>query len=159
MLLIILFFNLILSLGINAKKLPVALGLENKEVYIERYVDNYKATQYANKHLSERSKIFFFLDNRGYYLDRAYVWGDPIDQAYVNYFEFRNQEDMLKRLKEIGVTHILINSNIKTSYGDKTDRFVMEIKEELIKPLLEKHTKKIYDKKGIQIYEIVYESE
>jgi hypothetical protein len=46
---------------------------------------------------------------RGYYLNVEYQWGDPLNQAIINYDSFQSWTDLDQALDQSSVTHILLS--------------------------------------------------
>ncbi len=79
----------------------------------------YAVTQFTNATLPKNSKVLFFRDVRGYYLDRDYVWGDPLNPCVFSYAQIKNPEELHRKLRESGFTHILFNPFIGNYKGDQ----------------------------------------
>lgn len=143
-------FNFALWKGARGDELAPALGLETTEEFTSKLKthSNYEASQYINKNLPN-SKILLFREYRGYYLDVEYVNGFPTWHTYINYMGFEDEEDLYKRLKEIGITHIMINEweHYRRDYID-----ICKKANELMERLLAKSAVKIYDERGIVVY-------
>ena len=148
-------FNLLFWLGGNAKEMPVAIGLETEDDFYSQHPGAiYKASKFINSNLPEDSKILLFRDTRGVFLDRDYVWGDPLYQLFINYSKFKNEDDFYEELKSIGITHILINTEFEFR-----DQLVNEFRYNgkilnMTNKLLERYTTNLYDKEGIIVNEL-----
>lgn len=107
----VLIFNTALLFGANAKQVPAALGVIPEEVFYERLNDGniYGVCRFANSNLPANAKILLLYENRGYHCDIPYILGDPREQAYIDYSAISTAGAYAARLKEIGVTHILVN--------------------------------------------------
>lgn len=98
-----LIFNIILSYYESAvDKLPVAIGIEKRDTYLERRTGMYGIIKYANENLSDNVKILT-MDPRGYYFDKPYVT--------MRYKEIDEIPELINRLKADGITHIFFNEN------------------------------------------------
>jgi hypothetical protein len=154
-----LIFSFALWAGMHFKSFPVVFGLETKEQFYSKLTNwnLYDAASFINNNLPGSSKILLFRDNGGYHIDRDYVWTLPY-QAYFNWEELKSEEAILKRLKELNITHILINTNRFKIAGDYKDYSFFAIYPkhamDLIDSITQKYAVKIYDKKGILIYEL-----
>jgi hypothetical protein len=83
--------------------------LTPNKVFLLRALDSYPVMEWANANLPRRSHVLLFQDVRGYYLDRPYLWGDPLNQQLIRYRAFSTSSELWQRLRELGVTHILIH--------------------------------------------------
>lgn len=66
------------------------------------------AFQFANTQLPGSAKILVFPENRTYYLDRSYVWGDPFGGALVDYARCSSSTDLLDEPESLGITHMIV---------------------------------------------------
>ncbi len=80
-----------------------------RDLYLSRIVDNYRLGQAANRRLGNNDRLLLFREVRGFYLDRPYQWGDPVNQAVLNYAEADSPAALGLLLQERGITHALIN--------------------------------------------------
>jgi hypothetical protein len=73
-----------------------------------RALDIYPAQRYMNKRLPRDARVALFGDNRGFYLDRRFVWAD-----FGHNLEFARRFDSAAEfvgyLKSRGVTHAMVN--------------------------------------------------
>lgn len=146
-------FSLLIWIGSNAKELPVALGFETKDAFNSKYPGAiYKASKFINSNLPESSKILLFRDTRGFFLERDYVWADPLYQTVIDYSRINDGDDFYKELKNLGITHILVNDEFDWhgAIALRYNKRISGIKDDFLK----KHTLNIYDNDGIIINEI-----
>lgn len=148
-------FNLFLWVGANAKQIPVAMGFESTDGFYLKYPGPiYKASKFVNENLPENSKILLFRDTRGFFLDRDYVWGDPLFQLYINYSKFNNENDFYKELKRLGISHILVNNQFEWHGAIVNDYRYNNRILKITDNLLEKYTTNVYNSDGITINEL-----
>lgn len=93
------------------KKVAFLWESSSEETYLEKSSDNYRALQWINTNTPLTSKILFLNDVRGFYLDREYIWGDALNQKFVNYDRVRNLSDLLTLWHRHGVTHIFMSGS------------------------------------------------
>jgi 4-amino-4-deoxy-L-arabinose transferase-like glycosyltransferase len=140
-------FNFLIWVGGNAKDMLVPLGLESEESFYSKRVSMYEPSMFINSNLPENSRILLFREWKGFFLERDYVWADPLIQIYVDYSKFKNEKDYYEELKRLNITHILINEGFQIE--DKGS-VVSEIRYsprilELTGNLLKKYTINLYD--------------
>lgn len=101
----LLFPCLPLSLAFGATKLPVFFGLETKESYIRKKLKNYDMFKFANRHLSDQSKVLVLgnIDPHWYY------WEVPIIFPPLDLIKKKDRGEILFELKKNGVTHIIFS--------------------------------------------------
>ena len=103
--------SLVWSLSVGGRlvavQAPVALGLESRAIYSSRYDGTYDALTYVNVVLPPNAKIALFGAPFGFHCDRPYLWGDQ--SAYVLTPQARSGDALLRRLRQLGVTHLLVN--------------------------------------------------
>ncbi len=100
----------------------------------------YTLTQVANQILPNNAKILLYKDVRGYYLNRDYAWGDPLNPGTFSYREIQNSQQLHKKLISLGFTHILYNPTIGNYKGDrvyyeKADRIMLDLLKTKASPL------------------------
>jgi len=133
-------------------------GTLSRDQYINKYRPEYPVMQYINKNLPEDAKILFiYLGNRAYYCDREYVFDMNNNRSTLRQLVKKSDrpEKILSGLKEMGITHLLINYDI-------FDRWVKDsftIKEqELLKGFFEKHIRLLYFKWGYGVSRLEHSS-
>ena len=145
-------FNLMINIGININKMPVVFGFESEEKYLENLKDfnPYNISEYANQNLKSSSMVLLFGESRGYYLDLPYMWGHSTTQGVIEYYKMENEEELLKRLQSLGVTHILINWN----YLPMIER--EQKSRDLMTKLIEKYSIVVYYHQNFYLYKLTY---
>ena len=85
--------------------IDVAVGSESRERFLRRTEPNYQVLEYASRNLPEGSGVLLQGMVKGFYCDRAYVWDHPFQSAII-YGEMKTPEDLLARLRELGISHV-----------------------------------------------------
>lgn len=91
-------------LGLRSAAAP---GAERRALFLERSVDVaafYRETRAA---LPSGAKVLLFRETRGYEAGFDYVWGDPKNQALLDYRAVADPGELVRRLKSLGITHVL----------------------------------------------------
>ena len=129
----------------NAKFIPVALGLQTREDFLERYAYLYESYAYANRHLAMESKVLLVgVWDQAYYLDREYVWSNPFKQGYIDYLSMRTEQDLLRRLREIGITHILYRrAGPEATDISSSSETPLSIRNKLLRDLVARYTTRL----------------
>lgn len=148
-------FNFLVLGVANIKNIPVVAGLETHDEFLSKYPGSiYQASKFINSNLPENAKILLFRDTRGYYLDREYVWADPLFQLYINYSKINDEDDFYNELRSKGITHILINTEFEwrgqVVYENRYSQQILNIMDNLSK----KYTTNLYNENGILINEL-----
>jgi len=92
-------------------QVEIFLGIQTREEYLNRHFYLSKVFSYINSNLDEDDVILGFNEVRGFLSNPKFVWGSPTLQAYIDYDNLQTRAQMLDRLNETGVTHILINNS------------------------------------------------
>jgi hypothetical protein len=153
-------FCLVLAmLGLNvaymaerfAKDKPFAYisGRLTRDQYIQEFRPEYASFQYANKHLSQHSKILgLYLGNRGYYSDIPIEFSNDLTGQGAGRIDSRKQ--LARHLRENGFTHLLINLNMfNQKVGEKSPR-----EKKILKEFFESYTIKRFAKDGYGLLQI-----
>ncbi len=131
-------------------RFPYLLGNMSRNEYLSTQIAGYEAFQFINKNLPQNAQILMALyEVRGYYLDREYVWANPISQREIHFEEYGSASELAQSLKNIGITHILFDpkdaekfSYIK--YGDKISNLMNELITDHAKILLQTGSLDVY---------------
>jgi hypothetical protein len=113
------FANLIL-LGTNfacppgsvppTKSLAVVFGFASRADYLRRVLTHQRLVETINQ-LPRSSLVLLLGIGEVYYIDRDYIRGFPIEQPLFDPFELPTVDVIAARVRELGVTHIVINYN------------------------------------------------
>jgi hypothetical protein len=121
-------------------------GQVTRDDYLKRHVYEYPALKYMNAHLPVHSKtLLLFLGDRGYYCDRPYV----LDRGDLYRFvkTSSREEQVLFRLRERGITHLLIRYDIFDKW--KKDKYIFNDDElDLLNQFMTNCTKLLFFKWG-----------
>jgi hypothetical protein len=83
-------------------------GRVSREEFLRSHIEPFSAFEYCNQRLPADARILLFpYENRGYYLDRPYMWGNLITQRYIRFEQFKDAHALWQGLQALGVTHIL----------------------------------------------------
>ena len=87
-------------------------GRVGRDEYIEKYRPEYAAMQYANKNLSDNTRIFgIFLGSRGYYSDREIIFFN-VKSFQKTIGNAVSAEMLLNDFKKKGITHLIIGFDL-----------------------------------------------
>jgi len=89
--------------------LPYLLGRESAEEYVERDVPSIYVYEYVNRHLSPRDRILLLNDASQFYSQVPTLYSFTVEGEAL--LLERTEEGVLRRLKESGITHVLLNYN------------------------------------------------
>jgi|WetSurMetagenome_2_1015567.scaffolds.fasta_scaffold01831_7 hypothetical protein len=125
-------------------------GKMTRHNYIARFNPEYGAVQYINEHLPEDAKVsLIFLGNRGYYLDRTYLYGEEILSRLIKGASAPAR--IMRGLKAERITHLLIHDRIFSKWLDYN--FTGEEKEVLLN-FFKSHTERVFHEDGFSIFSI-----
>jgi len=131
--------HLFAFLNLESKAAP---GTTPPERYLELTLGApYVVLRSANKILPPEAKVLFFRDARGYYLDRAYAYGDPLNAGSFSYAEIRDSAELRRTLARLGFSHVFYNPTIGGYQGDqgyyaRCDRLMEEMLRAYGEPLV-----------------------
>ncbi len=131
-------------------------GTLTRDGYIEKYRLEYPAMRYINENLPPDVRILFiYLGKRGYYCDRAYILDMNRNRSMLGQLVKMSDkpEKIVGGLKEMGITHLLINYDILNKWVK--DNFTIK-EQELLGEFFEKHTRLDYLKWGYGVSRLGY---
>jgi hypothetical protein len=110
---VLVFFSLnggyIFQLFSKVNPVPYISGQVTREAYITQHRPEYPAIAFVNRTLPQDARILsIFLGNRRYYFDREVLSDLPLVQTALA--DAANPEDLLRSLKNRGVTHLVVGS-------------------------------------------------
>lgn len=142
-----LLFNLVLALGINIKKIPVAMGIESKEKYLANLKDfnPYNVSEFIND-LEPKSKTLLIGLFRVYYIDNRFVHGTPALQGFVDYSKIRDEDSFAKKLEELNISHIAIERHFANDIINKNIPYLNEF--------LNNSAVLVYEHRGTKVYQL-----
>lgn len=153
--------NLALWAGANNDEVRVAAGLVDKDSYLSQQVENYPLLKYANENL-KGAKLCIYGSIRGYYSDNDYVWCNPPYQGYIDFYNIKTSGELLARLKETGITHIIAEDSInywKQYYRENSlpvSTAVTENADRLMSEIFENNATLVFENDKGKIYKVAY---
>lgn len=128
-------------LGLRSQASPESAP---RTLYEDRTIDVSGFYREARSVLPPRAKVLLFREVRGYGAGFDYQWGDPMNQALVDYRRIPDPEALSRRLKGLGITHILDHSGSHLYrpdpgyYDARTLALMAECLKRFSRPLLER---------------------
>lgn len=110
-------FNFMLRTGLPISDLRIAdvasilLEPNGFDRFLSRTFDAYNAEKWINSHTAPHDGVILFEEDRGYYLNRPYLWGDGEHSSYIPYESFQSGRQLTSWFLEHGYRYALINLN------------------------------------------------
>ena len=117
---------------------------------------NYQAFRFVDKHLPIDAKVLLQGIVKGYYCERVYMWDHPY-QMLLQYREHNTPADLLARMRELEITHIVRMIRIpvgRVKMVGYPQYFADAMHEEFRK----KYLKLLHRDPGYVVFEVVYPS-
>ena len=108
---VVLLFSLSINVIYNAQFLPVLMGKQSRDEFLTSKLWYYEPVQWINHNISSKDKILHMEMVFNYYLDRDYLWAEPLFQALIDWAHINSPEELLKILQQQNVTHIYLHDN------------------------------------------------
>lgn len=138
---------------------PVALGIESRKEYLLRKLPYYKGMEFINNNLPKDAKILFIGETRSYYCNHQYIASTVFDLNPVVEIanSSRDEEEMLEKLKGLGITHIFYNAKEAERLEKGYHIFYWTNKGYRVnEKFKKKYLKCIYKQKSMYVYVIKY---
>jgi hypothetical protein len=133
-----------------ADRWPYLAGRISRSEFLVSHVEGYSAFEFANEHLPGDAKVLLApWETRGYYLDRASFWANPISQRVIKWEQFDDADTLAGFLHSLGITHVFWNSSLMIEGVENEDHTNV-----LFRTLLDEYGQVIYDGDGYRIYEL-----
>ncbi len=127
---------------------PYLLGQIDREAFLTSIYPDFPTFSYANQHLPPTARVLMVpYEVRGYYLDRAYIWGNPIGQRYLRLEQIADVEALRAELQRLGVSHVLLNTHAiitDIAYWDHINALLSGLVEQHGRLLVETGTLRLY---------------
>lgn len=135
-------------LGLKSRAAPTA---DRRDLFLFQSAPGVEALRAASRLSAPGDKILLFREIRGYYVDADYMWGDPLLQRVIDYRSIADSDALLKRLREVGVTHILINENlgIYSAQGRVYDARTLDLMRGVVS-----RGQEIFRRDGVRLYKL-----
>jgi hypothetical protein len=139
------YFPTVVHAGIN--RVPVVLGLTDREVYLERSLPgSFTVIQHVNDHLPETSKVLLMGEYKLFLLEREYIVGGFLS-LIMQYQHFEDPDIAYQRLKLLEVTHVILNQQKSNNSGyDDKEKYIENFKNKYLQP--------IYHDSDVYLYEL-----
>jgi 4-amino-4-deoxy-L-arabinose transferase-like glycosyltransferase len=98
--------NLGHSYALSWSAIDYVFSDKSPEQYLVENEDNYRAYRFINQNLPASAVVLLQGMVKGYYCDRPYLWDHPY-QMLIQYREYKTAEQLLQRLKELKITHVV----------------------------------------------------
>jgi 4-amino-4-deoxy-L-arabinose transferase-like glycosyltransferase len=90
------------------EKAKISFYTTKRELYLYEKVNIVKAYNWIHEHTEAESKFLLLpFENRGYYLDRDYIWGHLGEQRIIKFDEFKNDKELMTRLQDLEIDYII----------------------------------------------------
>ncbi len=130
------------------------LSRQDSEQFLLATEGNYKAFSFVNRQLPPDAKVLLQGIVKGYYCQREYMWDHPY-QRLLQYGEYATAEQMLERMKELRITHIVRMIHIPPGRINFFPQYFTDSKHEEFR---KKFLKLLYRDNGYVVFEISYPS-
>lgn len=132
---------------------PYLSGKLGRNAFLSKIVTGYDTYRYANKNLLPDDYVLLALyEVRGYYLDRQYMWANPISQRDLMLEKYSTSDELAKELNKRGFTHIIFNKNKIDQY--KYIRYGPQISQ-LTEKLLKNNASLVYKSGELELYKLI----
>ena len=150
----VMLLNVTLAFFLSRQMIDVALGRETRAAFLLSHEGNYQAFGFVDKTLPPTAKILLQGIVRGYYLKREYVW-DHLKTGVIDYGKHETTDSLLKRFKDLGLTHIVRMITVPKSRLGFYPQYFMDPFQESFRG---KHLKTLYYDKQYVVFEINYDA-
>jgi hypothetical protein len=117
----------------------IATNAEARETYLTRSVNVYGAERWINQNTPPDAGVVLYEENRGFFLDRPYLWGNALHSTYIPYPSFGSGEEMIDWFLSQKIRYAIVNlrfSPLLQSMPDAADMLMAANQQEALGPLL-----------------------
>jgi hypothetical protein len=91
----------------------VVLGAESQQAYLQRKVRSYGVWTFANRDLPQDARVLTWAGGDQFYVERDWLWAYSTLARPVAWLEASAQADYLPGLRELGVTHLIVDQELR----------------------------------------------
>lgn len=91
--------------------LPVVLGMQSREEYLAQSLDVYPPSQYLAQHTPADARVATYGEVRCFWFERDCLWAEDGHSDLVNHQSLKGAQDLLRKYRELGITHVLLNQS------------------------------------------------
>lgn len=114
-------FSIFLMARFVSPVVPVVIGSESRSDYLACTLDIYRASRFINTEIPKDAKVALFGETRGFYLDRDYIWAEPIHNSLIPFDSFEQDSGIfLNWLSSHGIDYVLVNRRNFAAHDDKS---------------------------------------
>lgn len=132
------------------QRMLVFAGLKSQEEYIMENEETYPVFKWVNESLPPHARVFVVNDLRTFYCERDYIATILEGNQPLDYSSLTDGRQLLPKLKEAGVTHVVINQYL----WDR--RFGKGKWPKLMSDLRDEYLEVIYDKYPFSVHKVYY---
>jgi hypothetical protein len=92
----------------NTQFVPVTLGMQSEQAYLESQLWNYKDVEWINENLTSEHRLLHFNRTVNFYLDVPYFYGSMWIQGRLDWHSLRTTDEVREVVDELGITHIMV---------------------------------------------------
>lgn len=132
--------------------LPYLSGQMSRDEFLAARIPGYRVYPYANQNLPKDAYVLLAVwESRGFLLERAYHWANPISQREFRLNEFRDADELAAALRASGYTHIIFNSSnlFRFPYPDNQKNA------DLMAGLFKDHARLLYQSEPMAVYKLL----
>jgi len=156
-------YNIVYTLNLTTDLFDpgaVVFGRETKEEYLTERLEHYPVMRFANTALPDDAKVLFIGEARTYYIKRNYEANSAYDKTIIVEMIKRSVtvDDLLKQLKQEGITHILYNSREAYRLNEMFNYFNWDNPEQkqLFDTFTSRHLKVLFEHEDVYLLHIQY---
>ncbi len=134
-------------------RLPYLSGRQTRNELLTHEVKPFPVFEYINHSLPTKARVLLATyENRGYYLDREYVWANMIGQRFLRFEQIPNGGVLREILAANGIDYLLDNRH----EWDKTLTAIQHYDHliNLLDELIAAYGEKLYSEGGITVYRL-----
>lgn len=129
-------------------QLKVLFGRVSPSAYCSRALKHFQACRFLNGAVQPGEKVLLFGENRGFYLDKPYLWGDPLMQKVIDFRTLKSVTALDRALRHHRIAWVLYREDL---YAD--DYYFPHAKI-LMKAFLARYGKVLFSNGTVKVYRL-----
>lgn len=113
---------LAIALLVALPAVPVVFGAQSRDEYLSRTLDVFPPSDYIRRNTPPDARVATYGEVRTFYFDRDAFWAETGHSDLIPYQQMEGPGDLIKRYRELGITHVLINLMHLPGFWDSPDK-------------------------------------
>lgn len=130
------------------EQIKVLMGLKTPDSYCSKRLPHYQGCQFLNRFMTTQDKVLLFGENRGYYLDQSYQWGDPQLQKVIDFSRIQTAAELAEILQTQKINWVLYHAE------HYPENYLPARVDAIMQSVLHRYGKLMHARQNVYVYQL-----